>query len=77
MNHLLEYLDQYKTTASKKAALTRELKMTKEYLADLEIAYSQRKDKDYGCLFGSLIYKHTIDREKRVIESIIKLYNSL
>lgn len=74
---LTNFVAGYKTTAAKKAALTRDLKSLRERCADVQEAYGNRRDKHYGWLLGDRIFLRDVKNAQRNIEIVEKFKNSL
>ena len=67
------WLSRYKTTAAKKAAITRDIKAFKQQAADYEKAYKERqKGKVYGWYLGERVFAHTVERPKRDIQTLLR-----
>lgn len=67
-------LKEYKTTAGKKAFLTREKKAIKQYIAGLEKYY---KPDGTGYYLGERITIFKINGEKAYLKTIFKIYSEL
>jgi len=76
--HFESMLEDYKTIPSKKSFCTRCIKSHKDYLSDLQKAYSQRKkDSNYGWHLGEKVFSGTISNAEREIEMMQKVKASL
>lgn len=71
-NFYSEELQKYKTTASKKAFLTRSKKEASEFLADQEKSYSRA-----GYLHGLRVTRIHLRETKNEIRTIEQLYKKL
>lgn len=71
-------LDDYKTAASKKAAITRWLKSEEEHLTDLQEAFYRRgKNRMFGMLHGKFVSRWDINRQKQEIQQLKDKYEEL
>jgi hypothetical protein len=69
LKDLESYISHYKTTTSKKAALTKEIKALKERYKDVEDAYKEgkRRGQLHGWLFGKKIFLVDVKSAERDI----------
>jgi hypothetical protein len=66
---LQDYVAQYRTTAAKKAALTRDINSIRSLLNDAIDVYTKRGDHHHGWLHGEKVFENDI----RILETNIKI----
>ena len=74
---LTNFVAGYKTTAAKKAALTRDLKSLRERCVDVQEAYDNRRYKPYGWLLGDRIFLVDVKNAQRNMEIVEQFKSKL